>query len=362
MVSCAPRPSTACRRPPTRPLWPACPGSARAGSWPSWPSARPGTPGRPSWRGRSGRRPEGGPRPEADEWARGGRAPGRAGQWERCRRAGIAVCWPGSPGYPAVLGQGPAPAGVLFSAGRWTASGSAAAWPSSVPAGAPRREPTSPTGWVTTSRPPACAWSRGWRSASTGRPTPGRWRREARPSGAVAAMPAVRVGGTVGVAASGVDVVYPRQHAGLWREMVRMGAILSETPPGHPAQAWRFPSRNRLIAGLAEMVVVVECHAKGGSWHTVEAATKTGRRRRRRTGVGAQRGVGGYQPPPARGGHARPGRPGRPRRPRHLRRVDRVDSPGAGGPDCAPWTRSSWPPSAGDRCAWTRSSSAADCP
>jgi DNA processing protein len=84
------------------------------------------------------------------------------------------------------------------------------------------------------------------------------------------------VGGTVGVAASGVDVVYPRQHAGLWREMVRVGAILSETPPGHPAQAWRFPSRNRLIAGLAEMVVVVECHSKGGSWHTVEAAIKRG--------------------------------------------------------------------------------------
>jgi DNA processing protein len=78
------------------------------------------------------------------------------------------------------------------------------------------------------------------------------------------------------VAASGVDVVYPRQHAGLWREMVRLGGILSETPPGHPAQAWRFPSRNRLIAGLAEMVVVVECHSKGGSWHTVEAAVKRG--------------------------------------------------------------------------------------
>jgi DNA processing protein len=84
------------------------------------------------------------------------------------------------------------------------------------------------------------------------------------------------VGGTVGVAASGIDVVYPRQHAGLWREMVRVGAILSETPPGHPAQAWRFPSRNRLIAGLAEIVVVVECHSKGGSWHTVEAAIKRG--------------------------------------------------------------------------------------
>ena len=55
-----------------------------------------------------------------------------------------------------------------------------------------------------------------------------------------------------------------------------MGAVVSETPPGQPAQAWRFPSRNRLIAGLAEMVVVVECHSRGGSWHTVDAATKRG--------------------------------------------------------------------------------------
>jgi len=80
----------------------------------------------------------------------------------------------------------------------------------------------------------------------------------------------------VGVAASGVDVVYPRQHAALWGEVARLGAIVSETPPGSPAQAWRFPSRNRIIAGLAQMVVVVECHASGGSWHTVEAAVRRG--------------------------------------------------------------------------------------
>ena len=83
-------------------------------------------------------------------------------------------------------------------------------------------------------------------------------------------------GSTVGVAASGVDVVYPRQHQALWRQVVKAGAVISETPPGMPAQAWRFPSRNRVIAGLAQMVVVVECHASGGSWHTVEAALRRG--------------------------------------------------------------------------------------
>jgi DNA processing protein len=102
-------------------------------------------------------------------------------------------------------------------------------------------------------------------------------------AGALAAARDAAVGGdpgaagsTVGVAASGVDVVYPPQHAALWGEVARLGAIVSETPPGSPAQAWRFPSRNRIIAGLAQMVVVVECHASGGSWHTVEAAVRRG--------------------------------------------------------------------------------------
>jgi len=81
---------------------------------------------------------------------------------------------------------------------------------------------------------------------------------------------------TVGVAASGVDVVYPPQHAALWRQVVRDGAVLSETPPGMPAQSWRFPTRNRIIAALVQMVVVVESHASGGSWHTVEAALGRG--------------------------------------------------------------------------------------
>jgi len=80
--------------------------------------------------------------------------------------------------------------------------------------------------------------------------------------------------GTVGVAASGVDVAYPPRHAQLWEEVVADGAVCAETPPGSPAQAWRFPSRNRVIAGLSQMVVVVESHAGGGSMITVEAALR----------------------------------------------------------------------------------------
>jgi predicted Rossmann fold nucleotide-binding protein DprA/Smf involved in DNA uptake len=58
--------------------------------------------------------------------------------------------------------------------------------------------------------------------------------------------------------------------------MVSAGAVVSEAPPGHPAQAWRFPSRNRVIAGLADLLVVVESHAAGGSLLTADAALARG--------------------------------------------------------------------------------------
>jgi DNA processing protein len=77
----------------------------------------------------------------------------------------------------------------------------------------------------------------------------------------------------VGVVASGLDVVYPRRHAWLWYQVATRGVLLSESPLGTPAAPWRFPLRNRIIASLAQVVVVVECHRHGGALHTVEAAT-----------------------------------------------------------------------------------------
>ncbi len=91
-----------------------------------------------------------------------------------------------------------------------------------------------------------------------------------------AKLPALGAGATVGVAASGVDVAYPASHAALWERVVAAGAVISETPPGRPAQAWRFPSRNRVIAGLVDMVVVVESHASGGSLITADKALDRG--------------------------------------------------------------------------------------
>ena len=84
-------------------------------------------------------------------------------------------------------------------------------------------------------------------------------------------------GRPVAVVATGLDVVYPRRHGPLWRRVADAGAVVSEHPLGTQPERWRFPARNRLIAGLAEVVVVVESAIRGGSMHTVDAALERGR-------------------------------------------------------------------------------------
>lgn len=76
----------------------------------------------------------------------------------------------------------------------------------------------------------------------------------------------------VAVVGSGLDVVYPRRHDHLWRQIGEAGVLLSEAPLGAPPEAWRFPVRNRILAALAEVVVVVESPHAGGSRYTVDAA------------------------------------------------------------------------------------------
>lgn len=81
----------------------------------------------------------------------------------------------------------------------------------------------------------------------------------------------------IGVVGSGLDVVYPRGQGDLWRAVTAAGVLLSEAPPGAPPERWRFPARNRIIAALADLVVVVESHRRGGSLHTVDEADRRGR-------------------------------------------------------------------------------------
>jgi DNA processing protein len=80
----------------------------------------------------------------------------------------------------------------------------------------------------------------------------------------------------IGVVANGLDDPYPRRNARLWERVARAGAIVSEAPVGGGTEKWRFPVRNRLLASLSDVVVVVESRHQGGSRHTVNAAVARG--------------------------------------------------------------------------------------
>lgn len=79
-------------------------------------------------------------------------------------------------------------------------------------------------------------------------------------------------GAPIGVVASGLDVPYPLRHRHLWSQVGSAGVLISESPLGMPPQKWRFPARNRIIAALASIVVVVESGERGGSMSTVAEA------------------------------------------------------------------------------------------
>jgi DNA processing protein len=99
----------------------------------------------------------------------------------------------------------------------------------------------------------------------------GAWERPPGPARATA-RPAASLGRPIGVIASGIDIAYPRRHGPLHRQVAGRGCLLSETPLGARPQPWRFPARNRIIAGLADAVVVVESRATGGSMLTASEA------------------------------------------------------------------------------------------
>lgn len=84
-------------------------------------------------------------------------------------------------------------------------------------------------------------------------------------------------GGTLAVMAGGVDVVYPSENAVLAQEIADKGLRISEQAMGMPPQARHFPTRNRIISGLARAVVIVEAAAKSGSLITARNALDQGR-------------------------------------------------------------------------------------
>lgn len=76
---------------------------------------------------------------------------------------------------------------------------------------------------------------------------------------------------------SGPDVIYPRSNAALAEAIASSGSVVSEYWPGTRPARWRFPARNRIIAGLSHVVVVVEAPQRSGALITADFALECGR-------------------------------------------------------------------------------------
>jgi DNA processing protein len=88
---------------------------------------------------------------------------------------------------------------------------------------------------------------------------------------------ALGAGRTAAVLGCGIDRDYPRAHASLAAEIAANGLIVSEYAPGVEPAPWRFPARNRIVAGLADATVVVEARARSGALITADLALEEGR-------------------------------------------------------------------------------------
>lgn len=177
-----------------------------------------------------------------------------------CQRLGISVLGPGSQGYPGQFLVDPAPPAVLFTRGD----------PGLVErrcvAVIGTRHPTR-AGLDTAAELGAGLAQAGVVVVSG----------LARGIDGAAHRGALEVGrNVIGIVGNGLDRPYPRQHASLWQEVGERGLLLSEWPPATAPDAFRFPLRNRLIAALSEIVVVVESRETGGSMSTVTEALARG--------------------------------------------------------------------------------------
>ena len=82
---------------------------------------------------------------------------------------------------------------------------------------------------------------------------------------------------TMAVCGTGLDIIYPKEHLDLARNIIKQGLLVSELPLGAPPKSCHFPKRNRIIAALSIGVVVIEAAEKSGSLITARLASELGR-------------------------------------------------------------------------------------
>jgi len=208
-----------------------------------------------------------GPRPHTllARWSRAGAETDPGAVWQTIVGEGIGVAVIGSPAYPPVLAADVEPPGVVFHRG----SPDVVTGPRVAVVGTRRCSATGA----------AIAWELGRNLAAAGVAVVSGLASGIDAAGHRGALAAMRDGATappIGVVGCGLDVVYPRGQAELWRAVASQGVLLSEAPLGARPERWRFPARNRIIAALADLVVVVESHRTGGSMHTVDEADRRG--------------------------------------------------------------------------------------
>ncbi len=195
-------------------------------------------------------------------WRRAARAFDPAECWERHQAAGVAVLRRGGPGYPAALCHDPDPPEVLFARGRL---------------GAVEQPCVAVVGTRACTRYGHDVARRlGHELARSGVAVVSGLAAGIDGAAHEGALLAPGGGPPIGVVGSGLDVVYPQRHRSLWRRVGDEGLLLSEAPLGTRPEPWRFPARNRLIAALSRVVVVVESPGHGGALLTAGEAADRG--------------------------------------------------------------------------------------
>ncbi len=184
-----------------------------------------------------------------------------AERWAEVAASGQSVSWYGAPGYPAALLDDPEPPVVLFATGGSVAEG-AADRPRVAIVGTRRCTAYGRSVAVELGRSLAAAGVEVVSGLAIGIDA----------AAHLGALRATDGAPPIAVVGTGLDVVYPSANRDLWERVAEHGRILSEMPPGSGPTRWCFPARNRIVAGLADVLVVVESHAEGGSLHTVAAA------------------------------------------------------------------------------------------
>jgi DNA processing protein len=191
-------------------------------------------------------------------WQRAGRTRTVADAWQRCTEFGVRVLVHGAEGYPVLLLNDPLPPPIVFAQGDLglldgrrvgivgTRNATAAGRDTATTLGRDLADAGVHVVSGLARGIDGCAHRGALQSEGSGRP--------------------------IAVVASGHDVAYPREHRDLWRLVAERGLLLSEAPPGAAPEAYRFPMRNRVIAALSEVVIVVESREHGGSLITVAEA------------------------------------------------------------------------------------------